>query len=823
MSGCDGAKRNGGPVLAAALLLLAACDAGPPDAAAGGADFQAPSLSAVRLTSEPAGYAATVRRTSHGIPHVLANDYASLGYGYGYAFAQDNLCELAQVLVTVDAQRSRYFGPDATYFAPMGGELLNLKSDFFYQSIKDAGTVEALLALTPPLGPSQEVRELVQGYAAGYNRYLRDTGVDALPDPRCRGAAWVRPITELDLYRRYYQLSLLASSGFFLSALVDARPPSPLPDGSWPLPLPLPAGIDPKVFPRAESLGLGSNAYGLGREATRNGQGMVLANPHFPWEGSERFYQVHLTLPGQLDVSGASLLGVPVVLIGHNARLAWSHTVSTSFHFTPFELKLVPGSPTTYLYAGQPREMTSRTVTVLARAADGTLAPRSHTFYQSHFGPMLEYPAGQMSWSGLTGYAFRDANATNLRVLDQFLAMNKAQSVEELRQAQHTWQGIPWVNTVAADDQGHTYYADVSITPHVTNEHITRCVVSPVALLIQQASRLPVLDGSRADCEWGADADAVEPGLLGPGRQPHLVRADYVTNSNDSYWLSNPAQPLTGYPRIIGDEQTARSLRTRLGLRMVQQRLEGTDGLEGRGFTLEQLQTVMFNNRNLSGELLRDAAVAMCRRSPLVLLADGRWVDVSKACPVLAGWNLRGDLDSTGELLWRVFMAQVTKVTGGPYLVPFDATRPVSTPHTLNTLHPQVLQALGLAVQTLKDRGIRLDAPLGTVQGTRRNGTFIPIHGCSHAEGCFNQMGNRIVGDGTYAPILGTSFVMAVSFTPAGPVGRSVLAYSQSTNPASPYFTDQTWLYSGKQWVDMRFTEAEIASDPELSVLMLQE
>ena len=80
-------------MLAAALLLLAACDARPPDAAAGGADFQAPSLSAVRLTSEPAGYAATVRRTSHGIPHVLANDYASLGYGYGHAFAQDNLCE----------------------------------------------------------------------------------------------------------------------------------------------------------------------------------------------------------------------------------------------------------------------------------------------------------------------------------------------------------------------------------------------------------------------------------------------------------------------------------------------------------------------------------------------------------------------------------------------------------------------------------------------------------------------------------------------------------------------------------------------------------
>ena len=37
---------------------------------------------------------------------------------------------------------------------------------------------------------------------------------------------------------------------------------------------------------------------------------------------------------------------------------------------------------------------------------------------------------------------------------------------------------------------------------------------------------------------------------------PHLLRSDYVTNSNDSYWLSNPTQPLEGFARIIGDEGT---------------------------------------------------------------------------------------------------------------------------------------------------------------------------------------------------------------------------------------------------------------------------
>ena len=63
---------------------------------------------------------------------------------------------------------------------------------------------------------------------------------------------------------------------------------------------------------------------------------MVLGNPHFPWDGSERFFESQLTIPGKVNVSGASLFGVPVdQLIGHTDNLAWSHTVSTAYRFTP--------------------------------------------------------------------------------------------------------------------------------------------------------------------------------------------------------------------------------------------------------------------------------------------------------------------------------------------------------------------------------------------------------------------------------------------------------------------------------------------------------
>src|SRR5918992_942776 len=155
-------------------------------------------------------YRAEVRRTTGGWAHVKANDYGSLGFGYGFAYAQDQLCELADIMVTVNAQRSRYFGPADG----------NLESDFFYQRIKDARTVQKLVRRRAPHGPSKIVRNTVKGFVAGYNAYLRRA---RRPDPRCR--RYVRPITALDMYRRFYQLGLRASSGNFLDEIVAAQPP----------------------------------------------------------------------------------------------------------------------------------------------------------------------------------------------------------------------------------------------------------------------------------------------------------------------------------------------------------------------------------------------------------------------------------------------------------------------------------------------------------------------------------------------------------------------------------------------------------------------
>ena len=750
-------------------------------------------------------YHAIVQRTSFGIPHVMANDFGGLGYGYGYAFAQDNFCVLAERIVTVNAQRSLYFG-----------ETGNLSSDFFYKYIEDETKLRALLSNSP-----SDVQALVTGYAAGYNRYLRETGAGNLPT-QCRNAAWVRAIDEFDLMRVYYALTLRASSENQLVSIVAAQPPVPSLTAAG---SPAAPAIDIASFQRPESLGIGSNAVALGREATESGRGMLLGNPHFPWQGTERFYEVHLTVPGQLDVMGASLFGVPVVNIGFNKDVAWSHTVSTAVRFTPYALRLAPGDPTAYLYDGQTRHMTTQIVTVEARQADGTIVPRTHVFYRTHFGPMLANPALGLAWSATTAYAMRDANADNGRFLEQFLRLNRADSVVEIRRALGEVLGLPWVNTIAADRYGNAFYGDISVVPNVSAAEIAQCVNSPVGQFIYQAVGLPVLDGSTSACEWGSDPAAPQAGIFSINNMPSLIRQDYVTNSNDSYWLANPNQPLTGFPPIIGREGTIRSLRTRLGLKLVQDRLSGSDGLSGNLFSLAKLQTTTFNDRNYGGELVVSALVGACGSS--VTLPDGSVVDLTQACNVLSSWDRKVNLESVGAHVFREFWSRAVNIPN-LYAVPFDITDPVNTPNTLNVGNPTVLlkvrQALGSAVKALAASGIPPERPWGDVQYVVRNSKEIPIHGGAQGEGVFNVITSAGLSAAGYADVVhGTSFIQTVTFDDTGPVAQALLTYSESSDPVSPHYADQTLRYSEKQWIPLPFQQGEISSDPNFTTRTISE
>jgi acyl-homoserine-lactone acylase len=333
---------------------------------------------------------------------------------------------------------------------------------------------------------------------------------------------------------------------------------------------------------------------------------------------------------------------------------------------------------------------------------------------------------------------------------------------------------------------------------------------------------LPVLDGSKSTCDWKTDKDAVQPGLFGPSHQPYLFRSDYVTNSNDSYWLSNPAHPLTGYARIIGDEGTPRSLRTRIGLVMTADNAQ-------KGFTRQAMQDEVFSNNQYAGMMTRDQLVKQCTRASVtgfLPTSSGKPVAVGTACSVLAKWNLKENLDSRGAILFRRFWDNLAGSTQGtaysyshvaPYWkTPFDKTDAVHTPSGLNDADPEVTLALGDAIADLRNAHLPLDVPVGQLQYVEKNGVKYPIHGgTGDPNGDFNAIWTSWTGQGLTQVEGGSSFVQVVSFTDGScPDARTILTYSESTDPTNAHYADQTALFSNKQWVTDRFCASDVAAAP---------
>ncbi len=84
----------------------------------------------------------------------------------------------------------------------------------------------------------------------------------------------------------------------------------------------------------------------FGESATRTKSGLLLGNPHWYWAGPDRLYQAQLTIPGQIDIAGASFLGVPIIMLGFNDAVAWTPTVSAARRFGILELTPQDGDPT---------------------------------------------------------------------------------------------------------------------------------------------------------------------------------------------------------------------------------------------------------------------------------------------------------------------------------------------------------------------------------------------------------------------------------------------------------------------------------------------
>ena len=455
--------------LVACLSLLPLGSVVQPSLAAGS---PAPAVAPLRRRARRAVRSRSTRRRS-GSPSTASRtsrqkNFGSLGYGSGYAAASSSICTLADTLITARGQRSLWFGPAARYDDQVTLEASNLQVDAFVTDLHNRRVVEKLLA--SKAGPGKQARQMVRGYVAGINKWLRTNKVT---DPACKGDKYLKPnATELDLWYGVYLANLLASGGVFVKEIINASPPSLDRPRAAELPLKA-AAVDKeallKALGRDPSTPFGSNATAIGGDASSTGKGMLLGNPHFPWRGRYHFTQQHLTIPGKYNVAGASLIGSPAVNIGWNDNVAWSHTVSTAYRFTPYEY-LTVGPGTTLPHAVGPiKSAERRVVKVQVRRPDGSIGTVTEDLYRTPQGYVIDSPTQLMSWSPISFWAIRDANGEQLRTIDSFLNMGKATDVRDLLRRQDAGGGIPWVNTTAADRQGNVLYADHSVVPNVSN------------------------------------------------------------------------------------------------------------------------------------------------------------------------------------------------------------------------------------------------------------------------------------------------------------------------------------------------------------------
>jgi acyl-homoserine-lactone acylase len=768
---------------------------------------------------------ADIRWTNFGVPHIVADNLESMSYGVGYAFARDNICILADQIVKYNSERSKYLGPDRVAGS---GDSEHLINDFGFLTL---GIRELAEENLPRM--SANSRAMTAGYVQGYNQFLAETGLANI-DPTCAGQPWVQPIDSVDILTYSLGVALLPGAANFLGPMFIAAPPGvdPSPTMASVSTTPSPLNIKPKVvMPERNPQDMGSNGWGLGSDVTENGMGMVLGNPHFPFTGNLRFWQFHTTIPGELNVMGGSLMGLPgAVNIGFNEDMAWTHTFSTAEHFVIYQLQLDDSDPTnlTHSVDGSKRTIYKKPLSIEVAVGPGTTITLNKDSYYTNYGPMVRVP-GNFEW-GPDGNAFaiKDANLPNFDVVDHWLAMNLSGSMEEFKQSFRDYDGVIFNNTMAASKEGEVFYIDDSTVPRLGAVAIEQLTTNPLLVGIKQAAGFTVLPGFTTAFDYDRPVPFEEA--------PQYSGTDYVQNSNDSFWLTNLENPITGVSPLYGLVGNQQSLRSRLAHRL----LDDESGSDGK-FSTSEVESALLGNRSYFSEAVKEDLIGICEANSATPVAVGAsMVDISDGCAALALWDGTMNKDSVGAHVFREFAFQFNR--SPQWVNAFDVADPINTPNTLAD-NATTLGQLATGIQKIVDAGIALDATLGEVQFVEKStadgmpsGEKLAWGGAHNVEGGFNVFDVRTGNNGTELPrhtyptvdnttrlsaeaggyhiTYGSSWQMVVGFTEDGPSARGLLSYSQSNSPDSDNADDQSRFYSMQPSLrPLHFSEEDIAAN----------
>jgi penicillin amidase len=522
-----------------------------------------------------------------------------------------------------------------------------------------------------------------------------------------------------------------------------------------------------------------SNNWVVSGARTETGRPLLANDPHLGTQMPSLWYLAHLQ-GGPLDVIGATLPGLPGVIIGHNARIAWGVTNVMTDNQDLFVERINSRNEALHVDAWEPMAVRTEVIRVKGQA-DEVLTVRT-----TRHGPLVSdvlpgsTQALAFSWSAL---------ATPDSSFEVWLVLDLARSWTEFEAALSRFRA-PMQNFVYADVDGNIgYFAPGAIPIRPTGD-----------------GRLPV-PGWTGDHDWtGEVPSSLWPRMFNPAR-------GFIVSAN------NPVVP-EGYPYPISTnwEPGYRAAR-------ITELIEGTPRLSVDGVARMQADVRSGQARFLLPWLLRARPTDGASQRALEQLRtwDGTLLATSPQAAIYEAWLARAAAglfaDELGDELWRDYKRQPHWVAKSLHHVVAhgadrwcDDVRSQSLETCEETLGRTLSEALG-------DLSARLGENPSAWQWGRDNEVWFP-HLPLHFSPVLRPLASRSVRSGgdsvTVNPVMRVGDrIIAPSYRQIVDLAdldrsRFVLTTGQSGQPGSRHYADQLPRWSSVSYLPMRFSRTEV-------------
>jgi acyl-homoserine-lactone acylase len=508
----------------------------------------------------------------------------------------------------------------------------------------------------------------------------------------------------------------------------------------------------------------GSNAWAVAPSRSESGNSLLLFNPHLPWYGFFLWNEVQLVSP-DIDIYGATLVGLPFVAVGFNDYLGWTHTVNTIDAADLYQLTLKDDG---YEWDGGVQAFRTRTETMRVLQDDGTVTEEELEIKNSVHGPVI-------ADNGKEAIALRVAGLYESNLLGQYWDMGRATNLQEFEAAASTLQ-MPMFTTVYADRDGHILSLFGGLVP-----------VRPPG----DWNWRGIVPGNTSKTLWTA--------THAYGELPKVVdpESGWVQNANDPPWT-------TTLPAALDPGEFPPYMAPRFMHFRAQRSTRLIDGTPKVSF--EQLIERKHSTRmELADRILDDLAMA----------GQGSEDDtVNDALRVLASWDRSTEVDSKGAALFVTFWQQYQQAIGSkpPFARAWDESNPLETPDGLSD-PALALEALKQAANGVTQQHGSVDVAWGEIFRLQAGAIDLPANGGFDDFGVFRAMFAGEEKDGKRTALGGDSFIAAVEFS--DPVRARVATFpGSSSKPSSPHFGNQLRLASEKKlrpaWLTRKDVEANL-------------